>query len=62
MLAYFDLCEVIWIPESEKFLFVLSGILGVGIESVIKVKESGIPLTIGIKGPVPERSIRANPG
>ena len=32
------------------------------LESVIKVKESGIPLTIGIKGQVPERSIGANPG
>ena len=31
MLAYFDLCEVIWIPESGKFFIVLSGILGVGI-------------------------------
>ena len=44
-----DLCKGIWIPESEKFLLVESGTWA--FESGIQLKESGIPMTIGIRNP-----------
>ena len=40
----------LWIPETEKFFFVKSGILGFGIWN-IQLKESRIPLTIKMQNP-----------
>ena len=47
----FTPCKGIQIPESAKFLPVDSGILGFRIRN--SLKESRIPITIGIPNPVP---------